>query len=1085
MSTFKRPPLYGDLVLNLLDCAGPTRDLSYHEVLSRVVWEFPGGTFGDQAALDAKQTDIATHNVTNGAAIPDGCTTDWAKEMSKEADRRGVDVAALRPPAAMVAWLAARKGADSCCKTPRVRAQWVTTFRALEVAADGAVLVAGMPAVYNFVDVILNAAFDTSRIGDGSFKLDNTAALMVELGIGSCAGANMDLDHLASNLRRTSELLMRKCVPALTRAVKLIGDLEVAITSSRVRRATDSLAEEAEDGEVDWARVDLDDLEMRRIVVGGVMVRCLARVAYVRANGKHCALVATDVRKVLQLVTGVRNVVAALCCDCAGGSDASMSDALLGVNAGINNMRDTVRAGCLCTQTTGVVTAKLFKDTLAVYKARIAGPLAAADARTLHDDMKRSTVYAQAGEYAEAVLARSESVSYKTGLGIVKTYRLLPPPDVFQARALFQRWVGASPKRAISEATIATFKGNLVEVILTAAVKMPGLRLARRPGVPRPTWWDAYQDRKWDEVPTGDLDRVLEWEGKIPMVRVSRLNARAWKDSGVGADTLEEAMDPNRPAMMRNMMLRLIFDKDCPMPDEPRRYTEELSAALLKPEGAKERIAYSNHLASRQGQSRCEDTVGDVMENHGSFAMKMTGHERDALFDQFSRFTDPGVDDLVTFYYSFDVTGWSEDMALNYQIASHEVWDMATGTAAFTATTANHHKAKVTCNAQGFAAWYENWGANFEGYNGKEMTAGHLAVMTDAVKETRSRVVAAGIDIDPKFIVILLMAYIDDGAARITLPRRVAKEVFAIFKQVVKERWAAHGFTIEEKKSFPSDRFFEFLGEAYYAARHLANGVKAAMRITAEPFEDHETLVQRLSKLTSSVRGALDAGLGNVSAVALLSYFIADEVTKWVPSNDPVAVAAWALTPRGYGGVGVTPHMCQHINGSGGAVEEGMENLRFWARSNTAVKRVYLSLARDGMAARSAQNILRAPLGAAVEGGMLTTDLVPAAVRKALKTTRRTLSPLATDILNLIDEESHAAYADTVIPVGVPQVMQEQVINDLQSATPEPIGSAFLKRLEKKRTLTDIAGFAVIRKMKQENRENAKSSFAAFTNRVR
>lgn len=157
----------------------------------------------------------------------------------------------------------------------------------------------------------------------------------------------------------------------------------------------------------------------------------------------------------------------------------------------------------------------------------------------------------------------------------------------------------------------------------------------------------------------------------------------------------------------------------------------------------------------------------------------------------------------------------------------------------------------------GFFAHYQNSGANLEGYNGKEMTALHIAIMVESVKRLRRRFPEIG----ERTLRIMLLSYIDDGVARLDLPRGIAAEVFAAYKATVVTTWAEFGFEVDMMKSFPSDRFFEFLNEAYFAGRHLAHGVKAAMRITSDPFEDHESLPERVAKLASGSRGAIASGL--------------------------------------------------------------------------------------------------------------------------------------------------------------------------------------------------------------------------------
>jgi hypothetical protein len=478
------------------------------------------------------------------------------------------------------------------------------------------------------------------------------------------------------------------------------------------------------------------------------------------------------------------------------------------------------------------------------------------------------------------------------------------------------------------------------------------------------------------------------------------------------------------------------------------------------------------------------------MSSHPSFAIQKTGVERDDAFDALSspptlaEYDKAGVlvVPLVVLYYSFDIKGWSSGMASDIQMASHEVWDTFTGTTNFTQTARNREGAVVYLNHDGVKAWYTNGSANFEGYNGKEMTALHIAIMTIAVRRLR----AALPDVKQNLLTITLQAYIDDGMAKMVLPGNIALPIFDKWCDVVVDTWAEFGFTIERKKSFPSPAYFEFLGEEYYAGTHLATGSKAAMRITADPFERYESLVDRVTKLCTACRGAAVAGLRPPSAYLLQCFMVSDEVSRWVPPSNPTAVACWLLAPFGLGGVGMPGLFQQGANASGATLEECIHNMWAWARHNPAVAEAYVSLIRRGMMQRTPAEVLAVPLGGKSANTGLKKNPIGQKIADRLDQLldQGRITELGKFMMELRNSKSYNDFADDTLHLGPGEVYQEALLNDIEDPLPHTVNRAFMSRFETARTISYFIRDNQMRRVTRKNQSEAKVSFTSFQNLV-
>jgi hypothetical protein len=594
--------------------------------------------------------------------------------------------------------------------------------------------------------------------------------------------------------------------------------------------------------------------------------------------------------------------------------------------------------------------------------------------------------------------------------------------------------------------------------------------------------------REFDRVPSGEIHEYMSWEGTAIMPVRSALNPSVWKDSGLGWDSVEQAVDPEKPRRHGNMLLRMVFDSGCPMPGIRHVGVIHDHKIDTKPEGYKDpsRGIYSGNIRDRLNQSWMEEAVERVAKAHPGFMISADTTQREMRAR--ATLARPTRAGYVVVYYSFDVAGWSPNMPAEPQRISHDFWAELYGDDLFRSATSINEGARIYMNKAGYRAWYVNPVANLEGYNGKEMTCLLITLLSLSVSVWREEIVAAGLASaqESRQFSAVLLAYIDDGLSRMELPTARAHELFGTFKRCVIRTFAACGYRVEVSKCYPSDRLYIFLNEVYLAGRHVVHGTRAAMTICAENIEPHMTLVERTEAASAGCRGAVIAGLDPAAGAVLQAYHTWLHIREWVGNPDPVLAAVWSMTPRGFGGLGLPTMLQLGTSGSGAALAEGARTLRAYAGQNETARHVYLACMRAPLLSRTAASLMSSPLGGSLGAGVMTESRVPGAVRDALTRLARAgkLSRLASQFLSYASFENFTQYADALIPVGTPVVVQKQVMDDAAAVHPHAIFSAFARRLDKSSTLAQLVTARRMRELIAANHKDVEASWDAIAARA-
>lgn len=1034
-------------------------DLDYRDILRKVAWRFKGGKLGEYAMQYPTESSETRY--------PQGHTsTLW------DADGDSPDLIALQR--------VTRTRIQDKRKRARGCADWAASHHMMsalwEEAGASQQVETGLRAVYR----VLRDIWDNCDVPPRSAELQRLKSFVRETTMASAAASFLDIPTTAEIVNSTFSALsftrmerIRMSAAEFHRVLRYSGSHAARVMAVKTGRQIMSDPDGA-------SSRTLRELGAAGYVVAGRTYHVGHGCVFLTIASRPIALSRSDIVRVHQFLSGIQSGLFATvsqACVAPGPERAAAVEIGRAYEAQVSRILDTA-----ATVPPGdeVSVCKAYKRAFGAFLGELSGPLCRDETMALWKEAleTKSSGGLDLAGWVRCLRRWTASTAFNLG----KVYKLCPAPDACPGLTLIERHEMVCNHNTPQADMIPVFKDELRAQILRAYIRTPGVALEARGA--RPTWWASYKAGRYDEVPSTEIHSQLAWEGTAKMPSRSPDNPAVWKDSGLGWDTYELALDPDRPQRHGNMLMRMVFDKSAPMPGVRHGGHEHSHKVDIKPEGHKDpaRGIYSGNVKDRLNQSWMESAVQDVAGSHPSFMIGANSEVRDARVRAVvERPHDPG---LVALYYSFDIAGWSPRMPPETQHASHEIWADLYDEPLFRSAQTITDDALVYMNKGGYSGWFKNPGTNFEGYNGKEMTMILITLMSLAVKAWRHSIVQARLATpdEANSWSAVLLAYIDDGLAKVILPLDRAEALFELFKRQSEATFAACGYTIEPSKCYPSDRFAIFLNEPYLAGRHVTHGTRAAMTICAENTEEHTSIVERLTAVSTGCRGAVMAGLDATAGIMLQAFHAHAHMAEWVHRVDPVVAALWYVMPRAWGGLGMPTALQLGTSGSGSAFEESIRTVQHWAKISTPARRAFLIRARAQLSERSATGILLAPLGGRTKDGTMVETRVPDAVRKALVGLLASgrLSPLARDFLAYSSPESLDAYSAAIVRCSPGTAIQEQLLNDLASAHPHAIFSAFARRIEKSTTLMQLVGQREMRRIIKANRTDAAESYSAM-----
>jgi len=1033
-------------------CEREVGGMDWATVLKAVQWRFKGGEMGAYPA--AHPTPCSETYFPDGTTAELVAEGEWGK--NRAALRRIVRVQMAekrRTRAAQCAWV------HSYAMTRAASREWLTEGQA----------VTGLTGVYAVLrDLWMSDPKPTPLDPD-------LYCYIRELSVLSAAASHLS-PEVVSDLCAAARSALSKTVVMSIRKWARDSDRALRYAMSRLAASTSrSRGMSLQIGGADGA--ELSDLGVRRYHVGHLKLLVTSGCAVVAIRGQLVAMSTSDLQRLRTFLLGASSGLFATVTQAVVAPGPERSRAAEIGTAYVAQVSRLLLSTKRIAVGDEVKVCKGYKRAFGAYLGELAGPLCAGETRELWAEAEATTGRGELDVTGWVEEIRRWTVPTAFNLG--KVYKLCPAPDASPGGTMLERHEMISNRNSMQPAVTEVFTSELRAQILRAYIRTPGVKLTPRNA--KPPWWDAYLHKDFDRVPSDEIHKWLAWEGTAKMPSRSPDDPAVWKDSGLGYDTMEEGMDAERSRMKGNMLTRMVFDSALPMPGIRHVGHARDHKVDIKPEGYKDpaRAIYSGNLRDRLNQSWMEAAVESIACNHPSYMIGATSEQREArtrmVVDR------PEDFDSVALYYSFDISGWSPRMPPEPQHISHEIWGQLFGEPLFADAKNITDGSRVYMNKGGYQAWYTNNGANFEGYNGKEVTMILITLMSLSIKVWRRDLVKAKL-CDQKSAEKLsagLLAYIDDGLAKLTMKRAGAVQKFALYKQTCERVFRSVGYNIEPSKCYPSDRFAIFLNESYLMGRHVSHGTRAAMTLNAENTEEHTTLLERSAAAAGGCAGAVMAGLDVMAGYMLMAYTWHAHIVEWLPHADPVLSAIWSLMPRAWGGLGAPTALQLGTSGSGASFEEGVRTLQLASQLSATAKCAYLGKARGGLVPRSSRMVLNAPLGGSAPTGTMTLSRVGPVVRRALQNlkSKGVLSPLAQTFLRYGSEDAFESYSQAVVALGGEVVVQEQLLVDLKDVHPHALFQKFTTRLEKSSTLFRLAGGRELGRMKRANREDVIRSY--------
>jgi hypothetical protein len=460
-----------------------------------------------------------------------------------------------------------------------------------------------------------------------------------------------------------------------------------------------------------------------------------------------------------------------------------------------------------------------------------------------------------------------------------------------------------------------------------------------------------------------------------------------------------------------------------------------------------------------------KDTAGYMIGQNTEFSIKK-------IMGMVAPTIEPGS---RVYYLNFDLKRWSPGMRADVQRQTHELFGEVFDRPEFFEAYRINEGAYVAMNKRGYKGVFINPGANFEGYNGKEMTWMHCSMMGYAVYRYK---VATKHD-----VTLNLCAFIDDGLATFHDRAENGPKRFLQFVDKVTKTYAALGFVLELSKCYLSDCLGIFLNEIYFKGRHVTYGLRAVMRIGTNIPEPTDTIFEELGARAAGCQGAMKSGMDLISAYTAYLWSSAQVMMKHNAHRnmDGAGASLFFYAPKVFYGLQQPNLVAMASNLATDGLAESISTIQSMALAYPPYKDSVVKLLRTNVGAKSDESMLIAPRTVkALRATIVETRIKRAVLQKLL---RVQLASRARKLIGLGKGFDIAAFSRAVIAPNT--VLVESLVNDIREATPYAIVMALVNKFESARTVQLLIGFSRVKGIARENRMDVAKTMLAFKMTVR
>jgi hypothetical protein len=413
-------------------------------------------------------------------------------------------------------------------------------------------------------------------------------------------------------------------------------------------------------------------------------------------------------------------------------------------------------------------------------------------------------------------------------------------------------------------------------------------------------------------------------------------------------------------------------------------------------------------------------------------------------------------------------------MCKEVQRISHNLWAEIFDRQEFRNAHLINENSIIVLNKRGYKGIYINPQANFEGYNGKENTFLHCALMGYSVYRYR-RATGHQATVD-------LCAFIDDGLATFIDDVEHGPTRFMNLVKIMEETYRCLGFELERSKCNLSDTFATFLNEIYYEGRHITYGLRALMRIGTQPSEPYDTIIDKINRYMSGSQGAMKAGLDAIPTYFAFLWNVAHCLLDYSIDKfmDHKAASLYSYTPKALGGLGLPGFVALATNYVSDALSENIAILQSIAKTYPAIQDKICKILRQPIAEKSPLGVLISPRTVKPDKAEIVESRLKRAIAKKL--TSIELAPHARRLIGLAKGQIDDVVADAIVNANVN--LSETILMELRECLPSSIINALVKKFESSRTIQLLLGRGEVKQITKKNLADVYQSFRHFKNRL-
>jgi hypothetical protein len=723
------------------------------------------------------------------------------------------------------------------------------------------------------------------------------------------------------------------------------------------------------------------------------------------------------------------------------------------------------------------------KKAFQIYLSMAAGALSEEGTAELRAEFRREKYGASfdSRKYIDALCNAPFDIAQDFG----RLFKMLPCPDYDIGASFHARYTDVMNPNPAEEITgdnpcnYTEFRQYMRKLIIVTIMKQRGPKgIGKLKTTSVPPWWQAYKEH--GRIPNGlDWTDVIDLTGVAKYVERTVDSPASYKDTSAAEEDIYEALETNPDApYKRNMLLRYLFDPNCPTEDRARAglgrsiHVHRLGFKM-EAHKTKARGFYIGNMQDRLVQSEIEENIHRIASDCPGY---MIGQNTEFSVRKIMHMVAPQLaPDERVFYLNFDLKGWSPGMRSEPQVISHEVWAEVFDRPHIATARKINEGAVVILNKRGYVGAYINPVANFEGYNGKEMTFLHCALMGYSVMRYNRQY--------HEKRAVELCAFIDDGLATFREKLDRGATTFLNFVQTVSDTYNSLGYILEKSKCYLSDIFAIFLNEIYYMGRHITYGLRAVMRIGTSMPEQYETIFEKLNARAAGCQGAMKAGMDLLAAYIVYLHAASRVLREYgiMTKMDGKAAALYTYTPKVFGGLGQPTLLVLASNYSSDSLADGISAIQHMTKVYPAYKEAVYRLLTQDIQKKTEGSILLAPRTVKPAEFPITESRLKQAIASALL--KKPLTPRAKKTISLGKDYDLQALGEAV--VGSNLVLVETLIQDIKDATPFSLLQAMVSKFQNARTMVQLLGRGTLKRITYENRRDVLLSIAHFKSRIR